>query len=471
MNSRDHSAQLAASEKRAGTARVPGPGAHSLPAVFLGIWRDRLGLMTRLAEEYGDVVRFKMGPKTLYYFNHPDHAKHILADQHDNYHRGIGLLQARRALGDGLLTTDGAAWRTQRAAVQPVFNRDHTNRYASAIVDETSRMVDRWRTSSTDGPVDLAAEMTTLTLAVLGRTLIPEGIPDRNSLGHAFEAVQDQAMFEMVTLGSVPHWLPTQRNRRFRWARRQIDEIVSEVLGATQTQDGTLVSRLSAAYQNTTDPRQRHRTLRDALATLLLAGHETTSSTLTWAFHLLAERPDVVQRMRAEISDAAGDRPLAPADVRALRYTTMVVQETMRLFPPVWILPRRAVASDRIGGVHIPAGADVIVCPYTLHRHQAFWDRPTDFDPDRFDPQAGHGRHRFAYIPFGAGPRHCVGSNLGMLEATLVAAMVVRDFDLVPAADHPPHPLPMLSLKARDGLPMHLVPHGSGRGTKTSPQA
>src|SRR5205823_6138128 len=164
---------------------------------------------------------------------------------------------------------------------------------------------------------------------------------------------------------------------------------------------------------------------------LLLAGHETTASTLGWAFYLIDRHPEVLPRLHAEAVEVLGDRPPVYEDLRRLKYTAMVLDEVMRLYPPVWILPRQALADDEIGGYHVPAGSDVLVCPYTLHRHPAFWDSPERFSPGRFDPGVQADRPRYAYIPFGAGPRFCVGNSLGMLEATLVLAMVSRDMRLV----------------------------------------
>jgi cytochrome P450 len=188
--------------------------------------------------------------------------------------------------------------------------------------------------------------------------------------------------------------------------------------------------------------------------TILLAGHETTASTLSWTWYLVDRHPEVAERMGAEAAAVFGDRTPGYEDLRDLRYTTMVIQEAMRLYPPVWALPRTAISADRIGGYRVPAGADVMISPYTLHRHPGFWPAPDRFDPDRVDPAGTGVAHRYAYIPFGAGPRVCVGSNLGMMEATLVAAMVARRFrlGLVPGRDVRAEA--MLSLRARDGLPM-----------------
>jgi cytochrome P450 len=194
--------------------------------------------------------------------------------------------------------------------------------------------------------------------------------------------------------------------------------------------------------------------MRDELVTLLLAGHETTASTLSWTFHLLGRHPQVWDRLHAEVVEVLGDRLPTYEDIPRLKYTSMVLQEVMRLYPPVWILPRQAREPDEIGGYHVPAGADVLICPYTLHRHPGLWTEPDRFDPDRFDTGHASGRARYAYIPFGAGPRVCIGSGLGLLEATIVTACVVRELRLATVPGYEVRAEPMLTLRVRGGLPM-----------------
>ncbi|GAB3971186.1 cytochrome P450 [Plantactinospora veratri] len=436
----------------------PGPPARSAPRLLWKLVRDRLGLMSLAAGTYGDAVRIAMGPKVLYFFNHPDHAKYVLADNPGNYHKGLGLAQARRALGDGLLTSEGELWRKQRNVIQPVFQHRRIARQAGVIAEEAAELMVRLRAHRDGEPVDVVREMTGLTLGVLGRTLLDADLGAFGSLGQAFEAMQDQAMFEMVSQSAVPMWVPLPHQLRFRRARAELQRIVDELV-RDRTRDPTgddALSRLITSTSEERDPAVGRRRMRDELVTLLLAGHETTASTLGWTFHLLDLHPQVWQRVRAEARDVLGDRLPEYEDLRELRYTTMVVEEVMRLYPPVWMLSRIAQQADEVGGYRIPAGADVLICPYTLHRHPGFWDDPERFDPERFDParaQAGH-RPRYAYIPFGAGPRFCVGNHLGMMEAVFVIAMVARELRLRVAPGHRVVPEPMLSLRIRGGLPM-----------------
>jgi enediyne biosynthesis protein E7 len=438
----------------------PGPPPWAIPGLLRKLWGDRLSLLADAADEYGDVVRFAMGPKTIYFFNHPDHARYVLADNAANYHKGLGLAEARRRiLGDGLLTSEGETWRRQRRIISPAFRRERIAGFADVVTEAGAHLTRRLE-AQTGNVVDLAGEMTTLTMDVLGRTLLDADLSPLRFLGPAFEAAQEQAMFEMVTLGALPLWLPLPRHRRFRTARRQIEEAVRTLVSARAGDAGTdrsdVISMLMRAAHDERDAGARWRELRDQIVTILLAGHETTASTLTWAWFLLSRHPEAADQLHAEAVAALGDRRPGYADLASLPYTTTVIQETMRLYPPVWGLPRRALAPDEIGGYPVPAGADVMISPYTLHRHRGFWAEPDQFRPERFAAGAPAVGHRYAYVPFGAGPRVCVGSHLGMLEATLTAAMVARRFRFEFAGPADPVPEAMLSLRVRDGLPVRV---------------
>lgn len=437
----------------------PGPSRAAALPMLITMGRDRLGMMTSAAARYGDAARLPVGHKTLYFFNDPEHARHVLADNSANYRKGIGLVHARRALGDGLLTSEGDLWREQRRVIQPAFQNRRLAQYAGVISEEAAALVDRL-TVHVGGPeVDVLEELTGLTLGVLGRALLDADLSGFDQVGSAFAAVQDQAMFEMTSLSAVPMWIPLPRQMRFRRARRYLQRVADELV-ATRTDDGVdrddVLSRLLVSVRRETDPRVGRRRLRDEMVTLLLAGHETTASSIGWSLHLIDRHPQVRQRLHEEANDVLGTRLPEYADLPRLRYTSMVVAEAMRLYPPVWILTRRAIAADEVGGYHVPAGADVLVCPYTLHRHPRFWPDPERFDPDRFDPRHTPDRPRYAYLPFGAGPRFCVGSNLGTMEATIVLAMLMRDLRLSTPAGHRVRPEPMLSLRIRGGLPMRV---------------
>ncbi|RSN05696.1 cytochrome P450 [Nonomuraea sp. WAC 01424] len=439
----------------------PGPPPWAAPVLYKRLVSDRLALLSRATARYGDAVRMTIGPKAIYLFNHPDHAKHVLADNSGNYRKGIGLDEARRVIGDGLLTSDGERWRQQRRTIQPLFQNKRLAQQDTVLAEEAGRLVARLRAKAGGGPVDVAGEMTGLALGVLGRTLLAADLGAHDSIGHAFEGVQDQAMFEMVTLAMVPLWLPLPLHLRFRRSRRELHRIVDLLVAerlANPTGGGDLLSLLIESTGLREDPGPARQRLREELITVLLAGHETTASTLSWAFHLLDRHPEVRERVHAEAVSVLGDRPPVYEDLRRLTYTAAVLEEVMRLYPPVWALTRVAREDDEVGGYRVPAGADVLISPYTLHRHPAYWRDPDAFRPERFEPGAPSDRPRYAYIPFGAGPRFCVGNHLGMMEATFVLAMVTRELRLTGLPGRRAVPEAMLSLRVRGGLPMTVSP-------------
>jgi cytochrome P450 len=436
---------------------LPGPRRRAAAQMLITMGRDRLGMMTAAAARYGDAARLPVGPKELFFFNHPQHAKHVLADNSANYRKGIGLVHARRALGDGLLTSEGELWRKQRSVIQPAFQSRRLAQYAGIIGDQAAALVDRLAQYDGGPPVDIIHELTGLTLGVLGHTLLDTDLSGFTGIDASFAAVQDQAMFELASLSAVPTWVPLPRQLRFRRARRHLQGVVDQLVqarGAASAGRDDVLSRLIDSTGREPDPRVGRTRLRDELVTLLLAGHETTASTLGWSLYLLDRHPEVAERLRAEANRVLGDRVPCYEDLHDLSYTAMVVQEAIRLYPPVWILPRKAVAADEIGGYPVYAGADILICPYTLHRHPGFWPEPDRFDPERFDASRVNDRPRYAYIPFGAGPRFCVGSNLGMMEATIVLAMLARDLRLTVVPGRQVVAEPMLSLRVRGGLPM-----------------
>ena len=454
------SAPATDSGPRMARRELPGPrGAAALP-VLVRMMRSRLDTMEWAVTKYGDAVHLPLGPKTLHFFNHPDHAKHVLADNAENYTKGLGMIHARRALGDGLLTSEGAVWRRQRKTIQPVFQARRIAEQLDVISDEAERLVARLRARGADGFVDLRDEMTGFALSVLGRALIDADLSEFESLGASFEAVQNQAMFDAITLGRVPLWLPLPLQNSFRRAKRDLQRIVDRLAADRGNREPgqDVVSRLIESIGQDCDQRAGRARMRDELVTLLLAGHETTASTMSWTFHLVDEHPDVWERLHAEATAVFGQGPLTIDRLHQLTYTSQVLQEVLRLYPPVWLLPRIARAADEIGGFPIEAGADVLLCPYLLHRHPAFWSAPARFDPERFTPAASAGRNRYSYIPFGAGPRFCVGNNLGLMEATVVLATVARDLYLAKAPGYRVTGEAMLTLRIRGGLPMTVRP-------------
>jgi len=427
--------------------------------------RDKLLFVSRAAREFGGVVLFRMGPKRrLYLLSHPLAVRRVLQENPRNYVKGIGLEQARPALGEGILTSEGDLWAGQRENLNKAFQHDKLAEYADAMAAAVDAMLGRWRAAARGGaPVDVAAEAVAMTLDVLGRSLF--GV-DLNGIGprltDALDEVVHWSIRRMTALAPLPLGVPTPGNLRCRRALRELDGLVDEVVRRRReapASGGALLSSLLGMRDEAGDPAAR-RLLRSEIVTLLLAGHETTATTLAWASHLLAADPATQQRLRAEASAVLGERLPTLPDLQRLPFTRMVVEETLRLYPPVWMITRRAIADDLIGGYAVPAGSDILISVHTLHRHPDFWDAPEEFRPERFAAERSRARPSHSYLPFSTGPRSCVGSGFAMLEATLALAMIVRAFRLSAAPGPPVEPEPLLTLRPRNGLRLILEPAG-----------
>jgi cytochrome P450 len=425
--------------------------AHTLPPALAGspllgvlpdVRRDILGTLERARREQGDVVRLVAGPprlrKTTYAFFHPDGVRHAMATDADRYRKdNVFYDEVRWGLGDGLLNSQDERWLRQRRFIQPLFTRRRIAGYAAAMGEEAETVSARWRAAG--GTIDLHAEMSRVTLRIVGRLLfgadVERAVP---VVGRVFPILGEYARVRAYSPVRLPRNWPTPANRRAIRARDEIRRVCDELI-ATRRAEGAdaedLLSLLIAARDG--DERLDDSEIRDQVLIFLLAGHDTTAIALTFALHLLGRHPDAQARVRVEAAGLGGRAPDA-ADVERLAYTTMVLKEAMRLYPPAWGFGRRSSATDEVGGHLVPRGADIIVSPWVTHRHPGFWDEPERFDPERFAPERESARHRHAYFPFGAGPRACIGQYFSMLEAAILLAVIVRDNELTSVARHVP---------------------------------
>jgi cytochrome P450 len=411
---------------------------------------------------YGDVVTVRRDKTFL--INSPDDIKRVLQDNHFNYQKGERYIRALEPLfGRGLITSEGDLWRRQRRQIQPAFHRTHHHDYANAIVGTTSERLARWREAARTGsPLDLRTDMTELTLAVLMKTIFGRSSgADIEEVGQAFlTAHHDMNLAAVFMPVRLPKWIPTPRRARFARAIRTIDSFITRLVDerkrGAQTSDDFL-SLLMAARDDETGAAMSPQQLRDEIITMLAAGHDTVTEALTWTLYLVAEHREVEERVHDEATRVLGTRDPVVDDVKALAYIGYVVEEAMRLFPPAWGMMRTAIAADVLGGFAIPPGARVVISPYVVHRSPALWPDPERFLPDRFAPEHAAGRHRFAYFPFGAGPRQCVGAQFAMLEVPLVAAMLWREFTIRLVPGQTIRPLPRVSLRADRPVWAHVT--------------
>jgi cytochrome P450 len=441
---------------------IPGPKPLPLIGNLRYLRPDTHRALVRARAEYGDLVHFQVNNRHLYFAAHPDDAKYILVDNNRNYHKGRGIQKAKPLLGEGLLTSEDDFWRRQRRLVQPAFHRQQINNLAGTMTVSTAALIDRWQPLARSGAVvDVAEEMMALTLdivtkALFSTALTPDEIHEVGTsmtplLRHATQ--RTQAVFDFVEK------LPLPSNRRFEELRNRLDQIVYRII-ETRRQSGAdhedLLSMLMAAHDEETGESMTDKQLRDEVMTLFLAGHETTALLLSWTWALLSWHPDVRRRAQAEVDQVLADRTPTAEDVARLPYLGMILSESLRLYPPAWAIPRRPLADDEIRGHRIPAGCTVIVSPYVTHRHPDFWDNPEGFDPERFTPEAVKARHRFAYFPFGGGPRMCIGNNFALMEATLAAAMILQRYEVNLIPGHAVEAEVAFTLRPKQGVPVSI---------------
>lgn len=432
------------------------------PAVgdVLDMRRDPLGYLAKVAP-LGDVVRLRFG-RSVYLLNHPDHAQRVLHDNHANYRKSFFYRRMKPLVGEGLLTSEAADWKRKRRLAQPAFHRERLAGFVAIMSRHTSATLDRWAGAAARGePVDVAAELMRLTLTVVGHALFGQDLLGRaDRSGRALTTALRITNERMFALLSLPPWVPTPRNLRFAAAVRVLDALVTEIIASRRR--GAPRDDLLGMFMEARDAEGggglSDAELRDEVMTMVLAGHETTANALTWAFHLLGGAPEVDRALHEESIRVLQGRAAAVEDLPRLELASRVHQEAMRLFPPAWIFGREAIGPDRFGPYAIPAGAAVSIPSYLLHRDPRFWHAPERFDPDRFLPAEVARRHRYAYLPFAAGPRMCIGNAFAMMEMQVVLSMVAGRFRLSALPDRPVELEPSVTLRPRRGLWMALVP-------------
>lgn len=396
-----------------------GPRGHRLIGSLLEVRKDRLSFVRHAQSNYGDAVAFRMGPKKLFLFSHPDAFQDALSSS-GRFAKGPGLKEARPLLGDGLLTADDTRAGVGRRLVAPLFTADRLRDYGPQIHCAVDEAAESWAAAEN---VDLGEAMVRLTLDILGRTVLGCDVnADAAVLVEHLRRVEHWAIHQMTRLVPLPINAPTFRAAKTRQSIAALEQWARSV---EPTGRGGLVDVLI---------HQDDRQLRDQLLTFLLAGHETTAASLTWALLMLGSNPSAVDRIRDEADRLLGTRPATPTDLPSLPYVQAVIDETLRLYPPVWMLPRWTPTACTVAKTAVDKRADILLCIYTLHRHPDFWPEPDQFRPERFlatDRRPGAAE---AYLPFGAGARACIGGRFATQEMAICLVELIRRLDITPPA-------------------------------------
>jgi cytochrome P450 len=394
----------------------------------------------------------------------PDLIKEVLVDRADAFVRAEAMRRALGpALGNAILTADGADWRWQRRAAAPVFRHERLMGFAPAMIAAAERTRDRWLALPSGTVINIAREMMLTTFDIIVETMLSghAGI-DVDRVEHGITDYLDSTSWTIaLTLLRIPQWMPFPGKPRAARARDYLRSEILRIVAERRTSrdaPADLITLLLGARDPETGQAMSDREIADNLLTFITAGHETTALALTWTFYLLSRHPEVEQRVLQEITQVAGQRPLEPHHAAELTYTTQVIQEAMRLYPPAPIVVRAAAKDVEVGGTRIPRGTGVYVPIYAVHRHRKLWPLPDRFDPDRFAPEAAKARHRYAYLPFGAGPRICIGMGFAMLEAVLILATLLRSTRATLRPGYTPELKLRVTLRPAAGMPMRIEP-------------
>jgi cytochrome P450 len=422
--------------------------------------RDPLAFLAGLAERYGDIARVPLGPETLYLFNHPDLVRGVLVTTHRNFHKGRGLERAKMLLGEGLLTSEGEFHVRQRRLAQPAFHRQRIAAYGATMASYAVNRRDRWRAGSV---IDAHEEMMALTLAIVGKTLFDADVEhEAAEIGDALATTFESFNFGFfLPFGELLERLPLPATLRFRKARARLDATIYRMIDERRRNGidrGDLLSMLLLAQDTEGDGSgMTDLQLRDEAMTIFLAGHETTANALTWTWYLLSQHPDVEARFHAEVDAALGGRVPTVDDMPRLPYTRMVLAESMRLYPPAWIVGRRALGPFDVRGYTIPGRSIVLLSQYLMHRDARWFPDPARFAPERWTPERQAERPKFSYFPFGGGPRVCIGEQFAWMEGVLLLATIAQRWRLRLVPGHPIALQPIITLRPKHGVKMSVV--------------
>ena len=432
----------------------PGPKGHFLLGNLAAVSRDWLGFYAQCARDYGDVVKLRYLHVPICLLMHPRDIEYVLVTNPGNFTKSADYRALARVLGNGLLTNEGKPWQRQRGLIQPAFRRENILSYAAVMTHAASRMLDSWTGGESH---NVHEDMMAVTLEIVAQCLCGAEVAcvaDR--VGKAMEVVTDRFMTDASQALLLPFDLPDFLVPSRRDAISALNEIINGIIRqrrASHQSRGDLLDTLLHARDTEGHPMSDTQ-LRDEVMTLFLAGHETTAIALSWTCYLLGQHPRVEAKLVEELNAVLGDREPTPEDLPRLRYTEMLLKESMRLYPAVWGIGRKAIADCEIGGYRVTAGTNIFIFQSLTQRDPRFFPDPNAFDPERWreDPVRSGKIPRFAYFPFGGGPRVCVGAAFAMLEAMLLLAMIQQEFHLELVPGHLVEPLPSVTLRPKHGI-------------------
>jgi cytochrome P450 len=422
-----------------------------------GLLKDRFDFLEAARRKHGDIYTLDVGVSQAIILTHPRHVQHVMVDHQKNYSKNGPMWDSMRTfLGNGLPVSEGEYWKRQRRMVQPAFHHQRLVAVTDRMVEVVDEHLRKWEQAARTGEdFNVARSFASLTMDVLVRTMFGSGLSEEDSQRAAREVtyIIDYMLFGMMT-NNLPEWAPIPGRNRYREAIRTVDEIVFQVIeqGRKGGAEDNLLTLMLNMVDAETGERMSDAQIRDEAVGFFVAGFETTAVSLSWAFHLLTQYPEVARRLQQEVDGVLGQRAPVFADLRQLPYSRNVFQEALRLYSPSYWIARQTVEEDTLDGFRIPAGSTMGVFSYLVHRNPAIWDEPLRFDPDRFSPERSEGRHKQAWLPFGAGTRTCIGKEFSLMEGQLILSRVAQRFEVsaIPGREVKLHI--GLSMRAKDGV-------------------
>ncbi|MDT8861589.1 cytochrome P450 [Alkalihalobacillus sp. MEB130] len=439
--------------------RIKVPSGKWLTGHLTDFQKDPLTFLTMLSREYKDMAQIRFGPFTrVYVVSNPNLIKKILVTKQTNFRKSQDLQILKDVVGEGLLTSEKDVHLRQRRLIQPSFRHSHINRYANDMIKTTSDYIEKWEDKK---EYNMSDEMMNITLGIISKTMFSmdfdEGV---SKIGEPMETYMRLAIKRMRSISPLPLWVPTKANKKYKQSIHSLNEVIASIINNRRQDDRTYEDLLGVLLQARDERDGLGMTddqLKDELMTIFLAGHETTANALTWTMYLLAENPGIAEKLSDEIDRVIGNNPVEPKHFKDLSYTQNIISESLRLYPPAYLIGRQVIKDVRIGTYSLKKGDMVIMSQYAMHRNDQYFDEPDTFKPERFENNFVKTIPTYAYFPFGGGPRVCIGNHFAMMESVLVLACIAQRFRWKLAPNH--HrvkPQPLITLRPKHGLRMVL---------------
>lgn len=425
------------------------------------IRKDFIKYIHKNREELGDIYRLNVIGAQIFVLTHPDYAQHILQTNNKNYHKSFGYDVLELFLGKGLLTSEGDFWLKQRRLAQPAFYKKRLQGITKGIGEEAKILVQAWEKRASQGSTfDLREDLMEATMKIVARSLFSANVNEQIPMvSRNIGILNEFAVKRIQSLIKLPLWIPIERHLRFKKRGKELDELIYQIIESrknTNTDYDDLLAMLMEAEDLDTGERMNKLQLRDEVMTIFIAGHETSAIAMSWVLHLLAQHPEIQEKLHEELDRVLAGKIPTFEDIPSLVYTRQVIDESMRLYPPAWLVGRKALEEDQIGDYHIKAGSNLLISTYEIHHHPDLWEEPSRFDPERFEPAKAKKYHKFAYFPFGGGPRMCIGNNFALMEMVILTASLAQRFNLIDRSKGAIQMDPLITLRPKDPIPIQL---------------